>query len=135
MIGPMQWTDPIRDTLQAAVNRIIPADDYPNAWDAGVGDYIDRMLSGDLNRFQQTFLDGLAVLEAKAISQFGKAFAAITLSQQDQILHDVETTSAEFFRLLLELTAEGYYCDPSGGGNRGMISWKMIGFDPKGQAP
>jgi gluconate 2-dehydrogenase gamma chain len=42
---------------------------------------------------------------------------------------------AEFFRVLLELTCEGFYSDPSGGGNRGMISWKMIGFDPKGQMP
>ena len=30
----------VRSTLQAFVDRIIPADDYPSGWQAGVGDFI-----------------------------------------------------------------------------------------------
>ncbi|MDB5804575.1 MAG: hypothetical protein JWN73_1897 [Betaproteobacteria bacterium] len=33
-----------------------------------------------------------------------------------------------FFESLWGLTVEGFLCDPVYGGNRGMVSWKMIGF-------
>jgi gluconate 2-dehydrogenase gamma chain len=33
-----------------------------------------------------------------------------------------------FFEHLWEVTLEGYFSDPVYGGNRGLISWRMIGF-------
>lgn len=36
----MKFNESQQRTLPAAVNRIIPADDYPSAWQAGVGDYL-----------------------------------------------------------------------------------------------
>ena len=36
--------------------------------------------------------------------------------------------AAAFFAQLLQNTKEGYFADPMYGGNRGMGSWKMIGF-------
>ena len=33
-----------------------------------------------------------------------------------------------FFELLLQNTMEGFFADPSYGGNRDMVGWKMIGF-------
>lgn len=36
--------------------------------------------------------------------------------------------SAVFFETLLANTIEGYLSDPAYGGNRGMVSWRMIGF-------
>ena len=33
-----------------------------------------------------------------------------------------------FFESLLEMTIEGFFCDPIYGGNRDMVAWKMIGF-------
>jgi hypothetical protein len=144
MIAKMQWTDATRNTLRAAVDRIIPQDDFPAAWEAGAGDYIDHILSGDLQHLAAAFLDGLAALEAESQARFGETFSSLAAKEQDEILRDVETgavktawknSPAEFFRVLLELTSEGYYSDPGDGGNRGMISWRMIGFDPKGQMP
>ena len=33
-----------------------------------------------------------------------------------------------FFKQLLDNTMEGFFADPIYGGNRDMVSWKMIGF-------
>jgi hypothetical protein len=35
-------------TLQALVDRIIPPDDYPSAWQAGVGNFLQGILEKDL---------------------------------------------------------------------------------------
>ena len=43
-------------TLRALVDRIIPADDFPSGWQAGVGDYLagqfKRDLRGQLDRYR-----------------------------------------------------------------------------------
>ena len=36
-------------TLQAIIDRLIPADDYPSGWEAGVGDYLFRHWFSDLS--------------------------------------------------------------------------------------
>ncbi|HEY0418280.1 MAG TPA: gluconate 2-dehydrogenase subunit 3 family protein, partial [Acetobacteraceae bacterium] len=36
--------------------------------------------------------------------------------------------SAEFFETLLANTIEGFFSDPTYGGNRAMVGWRMIGF-------
>jgi Gluconate 2-dehydrogenase subunit 3 len=131
IMGPMQWIGTTQATLAAAVDRIIPADDFPGAWEAGVGDYLERILDTDLQPLAAEFLAGLISLEAQAASGFGQSFASLTPENQDEILKTVEQT--QFFRLLIDLTAEGYYSDPANGGNRGMTAWKMIGYQPKGQ--
>ncbi len=66
----------------------------------------------------------------------GAAFAALTPAQQDEVLAGLEKGAIElphvkakiFFAQLLANTKEGYFADPMYGGNRGMQSWKMIGF-------
>ena len=51
----MRLTKQQQQTLRAAVDRIIPPDDYPGAWQSGVGDYLARQFEGDL----RPVLDGL----------------------------------------------------------------------------
>jgi gluconate 2-dehydrogenase gamma chain len=66
----------------------------------------------------------------------GKDFADLVAAAQDEILAALEkhtlalpsTSASEFFIQLLANTREGYFSDPMYGGNRGMGSWKMIGF-------
>jgi hypothetical protein len=117
--------------LKAAINRIIPADDFPGAWDAGVADYITGQLNRDLRHLAASFSDGLAQLDAQSITQFAHPLADLPPDQQDLVLRSLESTP--FFTLLLNLAIEGYYSDPGNLGNRGQISWKMIGYDPRGQ--
>ncbi|HWY62475.1 MAG TPA: gluconate 2-dehydrogenase subunit 3 family protein [Rhizomicrobium sp.] len=69
----------------------------------------------------------------------GKSFAQLAPAQQDEVLEGMEGgkitlklapgfTTRTFFELILQNTMEGFFADPLYGGNRGMVSWKMIGF-------
>jgi gluconate 2-dehydrogenase gamma chain len=66
----------------------------------------------------------------------GKDFADLPAATQVAVLAALEknaialpsTRASEFFIQLLANTREGYFADPMYGGNRGMGSWKMIGF-------
>jgi gluconate 2-dehydrogenase gamma chain len=65
-----------------------------------------------------------------------RGFGTRTLEEQDAYLAALEKESRDlggvpsniFFQSLLELTIEGYFCDPIYGGNKDMVSWKLIGF-------
>jgi gluconate 2-dehydrogenase gamma chain len=66
----------------------------------------------------------------------GREFSRLSPDEQDALLTDLESGKVElqnvsgkaFFELLLQNTIEGYFADPSYGGNRDMGSWSMIGF-------
>ena len=123
------------DTLRAAIDRIIPADDYPGGWEAGVGDYFAHLLSRE-GRFLFPTQQGLDALDAEARATEGAPFASLVPDIQDRLLTRIEAgevrtkwhQSADFFRQLVSQAMEGYYADPSNGGNKDRVSWKMIGF-------
>lgn len=132
----MVFNETQRRTLQAAVNRVIPADEYPGGWDAGVGDYLERQFGGDLRHLKRLYEEGLDALDAEARSAYTMPFADLDADRQDTLLKKIEQgeighggTLRHFFRLLIEHTAEGYYSDPGNGGNHESVSWKMIGFE------
>ena len=72
----------------------------------------------------------------KQLATAGTPFAAMSADQQDAYLKELEAggkdlggvSSDTFFTHLWELTLEGFFSDPVYGGNRGMVSWRMIGF-------
>jgi gluconate 2-dehydrogenase gamma chain len=80
---------------------------------------------------------GLKALADYVKSNFaGKSFRDLAPDDQDTVLKGIESGSialkdvkgAEFFSLVLANTQEGFFADPIYGGNRGMASWKLIGF-------
>jgi hypothetical protein len=134
-------TEAQRATLRALVDRIIPADDFPGGWDAGVGDYLDRQFAGDLSDVVDLYRSGLDALDVEARTAAGVSFAALAPDAQDEFLRRVEAGEvatdwpvdpAEFFRAATEHAAEGFYGDPGNGGNRDGVSWRMIGFEVTG---
>jgi len=72
----------------------------------------------------------------KELSQTGTPMAKMTADQQDAYLHSLEAGGKDlggvpsdvFFAHLWECTLEGFFSDPVYGGNRDMVSWRMIGF-------
>jgi hypothetical protein len=125
-------------TLRAAIDRIIPADDYPGGWEAGVGDYLARQFQGDLAPYVPTYRALLDALDQEARAAENRGFAELPASLQDALLERVaagnvvaawQVDPVTSFAMLVEHTAEGYYSDPANGGNRDGIAWRMIGFE------
>lgn len=143
--------------LRAAADRLIPADDYPSASQAGVLAYIDGQLAGVYGRGERMYLEpphrpgkpeqgyqlGLSPaalyrqsLDALASHPLGRSFASQPAAQQDAFLRELEAgewmlgdvPSAVFFETLLANVIEGYFADPLYGGNRDMAGWRMVGF-------
>ena len=125
-------------TLRAVVDCLIPADEFPGAYEAGVCDYLLKLLETDLRDEAEFFTTGLDCIELDARARFGGPFASLTPEQQSitleaiqqgDVLTDWQISPQRFFEMLVCTTAEGFYSDPQQGGNRGAISWKMTGFD------
>jgi len=143
--------------IEAAVARLIPADEeWGGALEAGVPNYMDLQLGGAWGAgerlyrsgpwqpgvpsqgYQLPFTPGELFKKAlAAIHQSGGAnFAHATPAQQDAFLKELEAGKRDlggvpsdvFFQQLHELALEGFFADPVYGGNRGMLSWRMIGF-------
>ena len=126
------------ETLRAVVDCLIPPDDFPGAYDAGVCDYLARLLQTDLAPHAEFFRAGIDAIEAEALARYDAPFAVLTRDQQIATLEAIEAGAVKaawhiapsrFFELLVNTTAEGYYSDPQQGGNRGCASWVMTGFE------
>ena len=136
MLPPIHW-----NVLRSLMNRIIPLDDFPDAWEAGVRDYLARQFERDLRHQVDQYKLGLEALEAESQALAGKSFTNLDAATQDTILAGLETgqviaswqvNPTEFFHMVIEHVMEGYYSDPGNGGNRGSTAWKMIGFTGQG---
>jgi gluconate 2-dehydrogenase gamma chain len=80
---------------------------------------------------------GIAEMDAHCHQAFGgKAFAQLTAAEQESLLEAAQAGSLQFenvpskvfFSYLLAEVRNGYFADPLYGGNKGMGSWKMIGY-------
>lgn len=123
--------------LRALLDTLIPADDYPGAWAAGVGDYVLRQLQGDLAHLLPAYRLWLRCLDAEALCLHDRGYADLSLDLRTRLLSRIESGAletewalepAKFFVQIVEHCAEGYYSDPGNGGNRDGIAWDMIGY-------
>ena len=126
------------ETLRTVVDCLIPADDFPGAYEAGVCDYLLKLFETDLRDEAEFFMTGLDNIELEGRARFGKPFASLTPKQQSitleaiqqgDVLTSWEISPQRFFEMLVCTTAESFYSDPQQGGNRGAISWTMTGFE------
>jgi gluconate 2-dehydrogenase gamma chain len=123
--------------LEAACERIIPADEDPGAAWAGAVNYIDLQLVGPFRTHQKAYRQGIAGLDETSRNLFGKEFTALPAGKQDEVLKALEKgeapgdvwrkrSSKQFFAMVIRHTMEGFYGDPRHGGNRDRVSWKML---------
>lgn len=109
-----------RETVEAAMARIIPTDDLPGAREAGAIEFLDRYLSGidfvyakpdgsgfetlegkradawhqRIDRLRATYMEGVQELDRASSAAFGAEFARLDPEQQDRVLAQVERPSA-----------------------------------------
>ncbi|MER9103617.1 gluconate 2-dehydrogenase subunit 3 family protein [Mesorhizobium sp. M0715] len=85
----------------------------------------------------QRYRTGLAAIDAFLKQRDGKTFVELASAEQDAFLTAMEAGQVDlpngvkgpgFFGLLLQNTMEGFFADPVYGGNKDMVSWRMLGF-------
>lgn len=111
-------------TLETLVEAIIPADERsPGAKEARVADYIDLLLSESPDEaVRQTWLEGLAALDAEAGKRFGAPFVRLETAQVEALLTDLSRNEAAeqktpleaFFTTTKQATIHGYYTSEIG---------------------
>lgn len=133
----MPTPQPDERVLHALLDRLIPADEFPGAWDAGCGEYLRRLFAGDRADQAAAVAAGLLALDGEARIRHQRGFADLDPVLQDAVIASAERGEVRgawpvpapgFIRLMCELAAEGYYSDPSSGGNRDGVAWRMIGY-------
>jgi hypothetical protein len=109
--------------ISRIADLIIPETDTPGAIGAGVPDYIDMVISRNLDH-QTIVADGLRWLDAEARRTHEKAFIELNEQQQLSILESLceaadgnpthPSRIVGFFALVKSLTADGYYTSKIG---------------------
>jgi len=124
--------------LCAAVDRIIPADDYPGAWEAGFPDFFARLLNQE-PELVSDYERLLPALNAESQAVYNIDFADLDPADQDALLSSIERGNVRaqwpsspecLLQMLIRHVSESFYADPGNGGNRDGVSWQMVGYVP-----
>ena len=126
--------------LDEIVEQIIPTDNFPGGKWANVSNFIDKQLNTYYSKYQLTYREGLAAFEKTVIQIKGKKFEELPFAEKTTILEKMEKgefsgdywkdhSPSVFFDLLREHSMQGFYGSPIHGGNRGYISYHMLGLD------
>lgn len=117
-----------RETVAAAMARIIPTDDQPGAREAGTIDFLDRYLSGldhiyakpdgsgfeklegrraqawqqRLDLLRDKYVHGIEELDRRSGALFAAEFADLTGEQQDRVLTELEQPARQVEQDLAE---------------------------------
>jgi len=130
------FNTPQGHTVDAIAERMIPSDELgPGAREAGVVFYIDRALAGPYAHLKDTYSAGLAAVDVYSETTYGSTFLKLPAERQDAVLRALEDgkatgfvapTAQAFFGLLWTHVREGMFGDPSHGGNRNFIGWRLL---------
>ena len=100
---------------------IIPKTDTPGALDVGVDRFIDEVLAGAPPAERQSFLAGLAWIDARSRALSAKDFVSTTPAQQVALLTRLAAPASaeapaglQFFTAIKSMTIAGYYTTQAG---------------------
>jgi gluconate 2-dehydrogenase gamma chain len=130
-------------TVKAMAELILPKTETPGASDVGVNEFIDLMLTEWYDEQDRTrFLSGLAEVDSRTKTLFGKIFVDASLEQQGEILiwlgqktttepnvprsgsRQRRTSYRNFYSMFRHLTLTAYYTSESGA--TGELHFQMI---------
>jgi gluconate 2-dehydrogenase gamma chain len=117
--------------IDALASQIVPSTDGPGAKEAGVIYFIDRALGTFGADSLPSYRTGMAMVQEKRKQMFAgsASITALTNDQQIELMRAIDKT--EFFELLRTHTTLGLLGNPSYGGNRDRVGWKLIGFEDR----
>ncbi|HEY4222946.1 MAG TPA: gluconate 2-dehydrogenase subunit 3 family protein, partial [Myxococcota bacterium] len=121
--------------IVAVAARLLPRDHTgPGALDAHVDLFLTRAVA------DPRLGEVVPLLEAGAGFLARARFHALAEERQDALIDEVRAGvvdgyyGADFIRVVLVLTLEGFFGDPKHGGNHDEIGWRFAGFSPRGRA-
>jgi hypothetical protein len=113
--------------LDEVAETIIPTTDTPGAKAAGVGAFMNTMVTDCYTpEDQQLFIEGITNVDAAAQKQFNKGFMELEASQRSALLDQVnqelrdynknktEKDPAHYFSMMKQLTLLGYFSSEVG---------------------
>ncbi len=128
--------------LRALIDRLIPEEDTPGGLSAGVDTFVSAFIAQTDETERAWLCAGLTQLDEESRSLATDGFLGLTPSSQDALLLRWEAGEsfalathrggpAAWFRRMVDLAHEGFYADPSAGGNRDGVSWRALGYTPR----
>lgn len=134
------FSEEVGNCIGAICEQFIPADDFSGAKEAGVVNFIDKLLYQRFPKLKEKYLKGIQAIEACACDSFGKSFTSLTWDQQTLFLQKMERgelvagrwkdiSQSEFFEMILRHSMQGFYGSPRHGGNKNYISYRMMKVD------
>jgi len=132
----LSFLDQHKTMIDDLAEVIIPRTDTPGAKDAGVGEFIVRMIKDASNRHtQNNFIDGLKAVESYVSDKYGRRFSDLNAAQQQEVVTrfrqkgrpfggivgkvEHRLLGKSFFTTLRELTVIGY-CSSKAGATQGL---------------
>jgi hypothetical protein len=109
------------ETVQILTEMIIPVDDQPGAREARVASYLDFLLYSAAEfqpALQDRWIQGLTQLDQLSTAKEGRSFRHLALIERTKVLTEISLPEHdpkahhpcfEFYRLLKEMTVEGFY--------------------------
>jgi gluconate 2-dehydrogenase gamma chain len=134
------FTDEEAVLVDALAEQIIPSDEWPGGRESGATNFIDKQLVGPYKRYQEAYRNGLAAIQESCNTLYQKRFEELHWDEQTAFLEQMESGlmkedswsggfDREFFGLLRDHTMQSYYGSHIHGGNRDMMSYRMLGLD------
>lgn len=124
--------------LSAVVDCILPPVDGYGGVQAGVPDYLEPYLDGGDDHGQQFNMRaqwlnwGLGLIQDECRDRYGAGFANCDDQQRVSLLTGLTSSGNRqygfFWRILIELSLQGFLSDPIHGGNRDGGAWRVVGF-------
>lgn len=117
--------------FEALMSRIITSDDGPGAREAGAVYFLDKALGTFMAPQKNEVVATLAEMRKQAAAKWPgtTALAALTPVQLDEFLKSQEQTPT--FGQLRFITIVGTFANPSWGGNKDLVGWKLLGHEMK----
>lgn len=126
--------------LEALCEQLIPTDEYPGAIDAGVINFIDRLLYTRFPEKKRIYQNGLNQLSVYSKQMHSTDFYQLETETQFETVKLLEkgqlaatdwqaASQSEFFETVLRHTMQGFYGSPRHGGNRNYVSYRMMKLD------
>ncbi len=145
--GPFSGRAPYPDPHNGTASDRFPPNDFVNfiplnrlqllSWRAhllgsaavpGAG-FNDAVL-GPRVGLRDRYRNGIKLLNDASQNMFGKTFAALDATQQDEV---IDVADEQFVDLLTGHTLEGMFCAPEYGGNHNLAGWNLIHYDGDSQ--